>query len=179
MMTPNSVSASSTSTIEDDIAYLKTMNGMLVSELSQMKRKTQTQEDTITWLIQELARTQRHVEMISTGTQPTTTSTPSQPPAGLLGGSNPGIEITNHIPAQSKLKMELSDSSTLLPTFTPHTPSSNNSGLVYTPQSNSSTTSYHYDPTTNSGLSASSDFNDPFQFQASDAFVYGEEAPLI
>lgn len=188
MMTPSSVSVSSASSIDDDIAYLKTMNGMLVSELSQMKRKTQTQEDTITWLIQELARTQRHVEMISSGSQPAQTSTPSQPPASVLnalGGSN-SVEITAHLPGhshniQSKLKMELSDSNGLLPSFTPHTPGTN-SGLVYTPQSTSSTASYHYDPNTNSGLSTSagmSDFSDPFQFQDSSAFVYGEEAPLI
>lgn len=178
MMTPTSVSAaSSASSIDDDIAYLKTMNGMLVSELSQMKRKTQSQEDTITWLIQELARTQRHVEMISP--QISQISTPAQTNT---------VEITAHLTnghgslAQSKMKMELTDSNTLVPNFTPHTPS-NNSGLVYTPQSTSSTASYHYDPNTNSGLSTSSglpvDFNDPFQFQDSNSFVYGEEAPLI
>lgn len=191
MMTPNSVSMSSASSIDDDIAYLKTMNGMLVSELSQMKRKTQSQEDTITWLIQELARTQRHVEMISSGSQPSQTSTPSQPPAAVLSalGSSNSVEITAHLPGhsshhmpthvQAKLKMELSDSTAM---YTPHTPGTN-SGLVYTPQSTSSTASYHYDPNTNSGLSTSagmpSDFSDPFQFQDSNSFVYGEEAPLI
>jgi len=59
------ISTSSSGTLEDDIAYLKNMNNVLLTELTQMKRKSQTQEDTISWLIGELARTQRHVEIMS------------------------------------------------------------------------------------------------------------------
>lgn len=53
------------SSLEDDVALLKNMNNVLLSELTQMKRKTQAQEETISWLISELARTQRHVELMS------------------------------------------------------------------------------------------------------------------
>jgi len=65
-LSPSSVSSSSSSSsIEEDVAYLKSMNNVLLTELTQMKRRTQTQEETISWLIQELARTQRHVEVMS------------------------------------------------------------------------------------------------------------------
>lgn len=70
----SSVTTSSLSSMEEDVAYLKNMNGVLLSELTQMKRKTQSQEDTISWLIQELARTQRHVELMSQQQQSLTNS---------------------------------------------------------------------------------------------------------
>jgi len=135
MQSPASVSVSSgssgLSSIEEDMAYLKNMNGVLLSEITQMKRKTQSQEDTISWLIQELARTQRHVEMMSAQQ-----NSNSQKPKTELSDSNNAIlghSMGHAVPAY-------------------HTPSPHST--VYTPHSavsSSSASTYAYEPSNLTG----------------------------
>jgi len=152
-------SVSTSSTIDEDVAYLKNMNNVLLTELSQMKRKTQSQEDTISWLISELARTQRHVELMSQQQQQV--QTPHR-------------------------KQELSFSTDSPLPFIPPTPATS-TPVTYTPQtsSNSSSTSTpQYSSTIPSNLSASSnmqtdyvDFNQLGQLE--DYGMYSEDAVLM
>ena len=154
-------SVSTSSTIEEDVAYLKNMNSVLLTELSQMKRKTQSQEDTISWLISELARTQRHVELMS---QQQAVSTPMR-----------------------KQELSLSAESPLpfIPPTTPATSTPQN----YTPQSSSNTSAtttphQQYNSLPLNPLSASSmqtdyvDFNQALG-QLEDYGMYSEDAVLM
>lgn len=164
-MTPGSVGSTSNShsstvsTLEEDVAYLKTMNNALAAEIGQMKRKTQSQEDTIAWLIQELARTQRHVELMSQQQQhqqPQQQLTPSnslpthmhQLPSQHISSHKLKLEGMNMDSSSSNGAMLASTNSNNLPTFLPTTPASTTATTpnnVYTPQSTSSTASFSFD----------------------------------
>jgi hypothetical protein len=167
MSTPSGHSNSSTSvgssSIEEDVAYLKNMNSVLLTELTQMKRKTQTQEDTISWLIQELARTQRHVELMS---------------QQQLSVSSESVQVSTIVSKQEKFEFGDSSSNQMNTNGTSHSYMSPANGPVYTPVSATSTSTYSYEPNT---LSSSSqlpvDFTD-YTGQTEDFGLYNEEPVL-
>ena len=156
ILSPNSVTSHSSScTVEDDVAYLKNSNSLLLSEISQMKRKTQTQEDTIAWLIAELARTQRQMESLKqnapTGNKLTMSAiNPSQ---STLGYSQP---------PQSQLYA---------------TPQYQQQNIPTPMRRQSIMPNYDMSPASNLGMSSISEvvpssFQDPEAFQTNDVYAY-------